>query len=299
MSGTTLLAPAYRRRRRRRGIARVPLWRSPLRVGGGAVLWALVLFNVVIFAWLTLSSVKDTRHIFGSPWALPTSLHPENYSSAWTSAELGRAALNSVLLVAGSVVVLVVLAAPAAYALSRFGGRGSAALIVYFALGMGIPGQSVVIPLFVAMARLNLTDSLTGLGMLYVATNLPFTVFLLTGFFRGLPGELEEAAALDGAGPLRTFASVMLPLARPGIVTAVILNVIAMWNETFLALVFINDNEKYTLSLGVLSMYGTMQYTSNWGGLFAGVCIVVLPMLLLYVFLGRRIVQGMTLGAGR
>lgn len=299
MSGTTLLAPAYRRRRRRRGVKSVPLWHSPLRLGGGAVLWGLVLFNIIIFAWLTLSSLKDTRHIFGSPWAPPTSPHLENYSSAWTSAELGRATLNSVMLVAASVAVLVALSAPAAYALSRFGGRGAGTLTVYFALGMGIPGQSVVIPLFVAMARLNLTDSLTGLGMLYVATNLPFTVFLLTGFFRGLPGELEEAAALDGAGPLRTFAAVMLPLARPGIVTAVILNVIAMWNETFLALVFINDNEKYTLSLGVLSMYGTMQYTSNWGGLFAGVCIVVLPMLLLYVFLGRRIVQGMTLGAGR
>lgn len=279
--------------------ARPVVWRSPIRLVGTVAVWALVAFNLLMLLWIVLSSFKSTREIFGSPWALPAALHLENYVSSWVSSDLATAARNSVLTVAAAAATVVAIGAPAAYALSRFKVRFSGALSVYFVLGMGIPLQATIIPMYVGMAKIHMIDSLTGLYLLYVAISLPFTVFLLTGFFRGLPDELEEAAALDGSSPLHTFIHVMLPLARPGIITATIVNVVALWNETFLALVFLQDDAKQTLSLAILNMYGTMQYTSNWGGLFAGVCMVILPMLLMYVVLGRRIIEGLTFGSNR
>jgi ABC-type glycerol-3-phosphate transport system permease component len=180
-------------------------------------------------------------------------------------------------------------------------------LISGFALGMSIPIQAVLIPVFVLMQSISQFmwdtvgwwDDRVSLYIVYVATNLPFAVFLLTGYVRSLPSELEEAAALDGAGPIRSFVEVMIPLARAGLITAFILTLINVWNETLLALVFITDNTQYTLPQALLGLYGTMQYTSNWGGLFAGVIIVMLPIIIAYVVLGRWIVQGMTVGAGK
>jgi len=291
--------PSWRGLRRRAWGGDAGDRRSPLYQVVRVLLLAFVVFNTVIFLWLVMSSFKDSRNIFGSPWTPPTTWHVENYVSAWLSSEIATNTRNSVVVVTASAAGIVALSAPAAYALTRFGVRGSGWLTTYMALGMGIPVQAAIIPIFVGLAKVGLLDSLTGLILLYVATSLPFTVFFLTAFFRTLPPELEEAAALDGASPLRTFVRVMLPLARPGIVTVLLLNVIALWNETFLALVLIGDTANYTLSLGLLGMYGTMQYTSNWGGLFAGVCIVVLPMLALYVVLSRRIIEGMTVGASR
>ncbi|TMR31855.1 carbohydrate ABC transporter permease [Nonomuraea zeae] len=154
--------------------------------------------------------------------------------------------------------------------------------------------------LFVLMERLSPVNSLFGLFLLYVAVSLPFTVFLLTGYFASLPGELEEAAAIDGASRLPTFWTIMLPLARSGLITAFTLNAIGLWNEAFLALVFVQSTDKQTLPLALLGFLAKQQYSgADYGVLFAGVVIIVLPMLLLYVWLGRRIIEGMTLGAGK
>jgi N-acetylglucosamine transport system permease protein len=128
---------------------------------------------------------------------------------------------------------------------------------------------------------------------------LPFTVFVLVGYFRSLPTELEEAAALDGASPFRTFRTVMLPLARSGITTMVVLNVLSLWNETIVALLLIPNQDMQTLNVALLNFYTAMQYTSDWGGLFAGVVIVILPMILLYFIVGRRVISGMTDGLGK
>jgi ABC-type glycerol-3-phosphate transport system permease component len=165
----------------------------------------------------------------------------------------------------------------------------------------------VILPIFVIMQTISSTmyslfgwwDERISVYLVYVATGLPFTVFLLTGFFRSLPSEVEEAAALDGAGPFRTFFTVMLPLARPGIITAAILAGLGVWNETLVALIFITDTDKQTLPVALMGLYGTMQYTSNWGGLFAGIVLVTLPILIAFMIMGRRIVEGMTVGVGK
>lgn len=263
------------------------------------VTWLWVLFNVAIFLWMIFASLKDSGQVFNSPWAPPSHPRWSNYSSVWQDSQLGLAFLNSVVLVVGSTLAVLVLACPAAYALSRIVFPGARASTLYFVLGMGIPAQSIIVPAYIGMAHLFLIDSLFGLALLYVAASLPFAIFLLTGFFRTLPRELEEAASIDGCGTVRTFASIMLPLAQPGIITAAVLTAAGLWSETFLSLVFISTNSKSPLSLAVLNLYATMVTTNNWGGLFAGVCIVVLPVLAMYAWLGRRIISGLTVGAGK
>lgn len=283
--------PSRRRRANRLGIGQ--------RVGA-VLVWLLVAFNIAVLGWLVLSSLKTTRAIFDNPWSLPTGLELGNYARAWTDSKFGAAAINTIIVVVVAGGLIVGLAAPAAYSLARGATRVGPAVTAILAVGMGIPFQVIMIPLFVMLQRLNLVNSLAGLILIYVATSLPFTVILLTGFFRTLPSEMEEAAALDGAGVLRTFITIMLPLVRSGLITAFLLNVIGLWNETFIALIFLQSAQNQTLSLALLGFMQRQQYNgADWGGLFAGVCILVLPTLLLYMWLGRRIVEGLTLGAGK
>lgn len=275
-------------------------------VSRGLVL-AWVGFNVFLLAWLGFASLKNSRDIFDKPFSAPTDPQWSNYTDAWSVSQLGQGFINSLVIVAIAAVVVVVLSAPAAYALTRTRLRATGPLTTFFAVGMGIPLQAVIIPIFVFMQKISTFgydtfgwwDDRLSLFVVYVAMSLPFTVFLLTGFFRSLPEELEEAAALDGATGLRTFMRIMVPLAQPGLITALILTVVSLWNETLLALLLIVDNEQYTLPQALLGLYQTMQYTSNWGGLFAGIVIVVTPILLAYVWLGRRIIEGLTVGAGK
>ncbi|MGH3860891.1 carbohydrate ABC transporter permease [Actinokineospora sp.] len=275
-----------------------------MRLLGMAFVWPFTAFNILVLYWLLTATFKTPIEIFTKPFALPYQWFERgdpfrNLTYAWNNAGFGRAFLVTVVLVAVSSVAIVLVSAPAAYALTRLGVRGSNGLTNFIAIGMGIPFQTVVIPLFIGMAKLNLTNSLFGMFLVYVALSIPFTVFLLTGFFRSLPDELEEAASIDGASPLRTFFSIMLPLARGGLITALILNAIGLWNETLLALVFLNENANFTLARALFSFYGAASYQSEYGGLIAGVAIVVLPMLVLYVLLARRIITGLTLGAGK
>jgi N-acetylglucosamine transport system permease protein len=268
------------------------------RLGQG-IAWVWVAFTIFLFSWLFASSLKSNKIVLSQPWALPDGLHVENYLSAITVLNLGQATFNSIMVVGVSTAVIVALSAPAAYVLSRIGFRGVGFTTYLFIMGIGVPVQVLLIPFVFMLAGLHLNDNLFGLGLTYVSVSLPFTVFLLTGFFRSLPYELEESAAIDGAGPVRTFFSIMLPLARPGLVTAAILNCVLLWNEFLLALSIISDNSQYTLALALLNMYGSMRYTANWSGLFAGVIIIVIPMVLAYLWLSNRIIEGLTLGSGK
>ena len=281
---------------RRRGSLRL----SPLQRVGALLVWLVVAGNVAILLWLAVSSLKSTRAIFDNPWSLPSQLELGNYARAWTESRFGAAALNTLFVVGVASVLIVALAAPASYALARGGHRASGGVTAALAIGMGIPFQVIVIPLFVLLQRFGLTNSFAGLVLVYVGTSLPFTVILLTGFFRGLSSEMEEAAALDGAGAWRTFVLVMLPLVRSGLITALMLNLIGLWNETFIALVLLQSSDKQTLSLALLGFMQRQQYNgADWGGLFAGVCILVLPTLLVYAWLSRRVIEGLTLGSGK
>ncbi|MCC2593692.1 carbohydrate ABC transporter permease [Tessaracoccus sp. OS52] len=264
------------------------------------LVWALAIFGILLLAWILLSSFKSTNELFNDPFGLPDEWRWENFASAWGASNFDTALGNSLILVLSTGAATVLLAAPASYALSRFGVFGSRAITMAFAIGVGIPVQVIILPLYSIMNELYLVNSLEGVWLLYVATSLPFAVFFLTGFFISLPKEMEEAAALDGAGPVRTFVTIMLPLARSGLVTLLILNIISHWGETIIALVFLQTTNLETLPLALLKFLQRLQYTgADWGQLFAGVAIVIGPVLALYVWLGRRIIEGLTLGADR
>ncbi|WP_162606503.1 carbohydrate ABC transporter permease [Jiangella asiatica] len=273
---------------------------SPGRKVANLLVWLLVAFNLAIFAWMFVNSVRTHSEIFANPWSLPAALHLENYANAWVTSGFGNAILNSVIVCATSAVAIIALSAPAAYILAKTNTRMSETMLLYIAVGIGVPVQVIVIPLFVVVENLNLLNSLQGLIVVYVGLNLPFTIFLLAGFFRSIPDELEEAASLDGAGTFAAFFRIVLPLARSGMVTALILNLVWLWAETFIALVLIQSTDHETLPLALLNFMAKQQYAgADYGQLMAGVCIILLPVLAAYIWLGRRIIEGMTVGANK
>lgn len=264
---------------------------SYLVVGG----WAL--FSVFFVVWVVLASLKRNRELFGSPLSIPTSPQWGNFVKTWVNNRFGDYFLNSLLVTSVSVVAILIVAVPAAYVLSRGRFRGRAALSSFFAFGMGVPFPLLFVPLFVMMASMRLADTLTGLTIVYVALSIPFTIYVLEGFFSSLPSELESAAVIDGCSDVQVFRHVMLPLAMPGVATVAILNFVGLWNEYQLSLVLINSPENRTLSLGIYSLITSMQYSGgDWASLFAGVTIVMVPTLILFVILSEKMISGITMG---
>jgi len=269
------------------------------RAAGNVFVWWWVLFSFAILMWIVVAAFKRNDTVFQELFTPPRSLNLGNFGDAWDLLNLTRTSLNTLLTVGIGTFVTMALAAPAAYALSRIRFWGANALTAFFALGISVPVHSIIIPLFIGLSDTGLSNSLFGLTLAYVGVSVPFAVFLMTGFFRSLPTELEEAATMEGAGPMRVFVSVMLPLARPGMVATSIIVAVGLWNEFLLALTLTFDEDKRTLGVGLLNTYGAMRYTSNWVGLFAAVVIMLLPLMVLYAWMSRRIIEGLTVGASK
>jgi N-acetylglucosamine transport system permease protein len=267
---------------------------------GVLVLWSAL--TILIFVWVVLSSFKSNVEVFGSPWSLPAApidSISHNYGTAWSTSHLGLYFTNSVIVSIASVVLVVFISAPAAYALSRIDFPGKGVVTYYFLAGLGLPLQLVLIPLYVLLNQLHILDTLQGLIMAYIGVSIPFTILLLTGFFRTLPTELEEAGAIDGASEFKIFWRIMMPLAGPGMFTAGIFNFVSIWNEFLLALLIVNSDHHRTVPIGVLNIRYSMQYTSDWSALFAAVVIVIIPTFIVYLILSERIMAGLTLGSGK
>lgn len=258
-------------------------------------LWSL--FTIFVILWVVASSFKTNRELFQGMWTMPAELRIQNYVKAWTTVNMSGYLLNSTMVVLVSVFLIVFISAPVAYILGRVYFRGSNLILLIFAAGIGIPVQLCFIPLFFILNALKINNTLFGLGVLYVALSLPFTIFMLTAFFSSLPRELEEAAIIDGCTDFQVYWKVMLPLASPGLITAAIFNFISLWNEYQLALVFINDPNRRTLPLGLYALSNAMQYTGDWVGLMAGVVIIMIPTIILYIFLSEKMISGITMGA--
>lgn len=273
--------------------------RTVWSVLGKTFIYVWTLFILFILGWIVLSSLKSNRDLFEGFWSLPESLQWGNYYTAWVQSDLAAYFFNSLLVVTLSVLGIVLVSAPAAYALSRINFIGRGYLTNAFVIGIGIPYQAVLIPIYLLLLKIELINSHTGLIIVYIALSLPFTIFILTGFFQSLPSDIEEAAIIDGASDNTVFWKIMLPMARPGLITVMILNTVGLWNEFLLAKAYINVNEKYTLSVGLYQFYQSMQYNSDWVSLFAGVVIVIFPILIFYLWLSDKIIEGMTAGSGK
>lgn len=248
-------------------------------------------------ALMLVSSFKDSREIFTEPFALPQSWSPANYIEAWTEGNFSSYFFNSVWISGVSVVLVLLIGSLAAYPLGRYTFRGKAFLSIYFLAGLMLPIRLGILPLFFLMRTLGLLNTPFSLIAIYVASGLPFTIFVLSNFFETLPRELEDAARLDGASEFRIYAQVMLPLIRPALATVAIFNFIPWWNDFFFPLIFIRSEAYKTLPLGLFGFFG--EHQNDWGLLFAGLTITTLPLLVAYLFASKQIVKGLTAGALR
>ncbi|HZZ44558.1 MAG TPA: carbohydrate ABC transporter permease [Tepidisphaeraceae bacterium] len=261
--------------------------------------FVLVVFPMI---WVAYTSLKPDKDVFAHPFSPPAlnDIHWSNYPNAWTRAHFGQYFFNSLTLTISTVVGTMFLSSMAAYALARFAFPGSKAIFFYFLAGLMIPLQLAIIPLFFQLKWMHLLDTRTGLLFCYLAFGMPFAIFILTAFFRSLPASLHEAALIDGAGEFGAFFRIMLPLARPGLITVAIFAFLGTWNEYFMAFMFLNgeDSERLrTLPLGLANVTIVSQYRSDWGMAFAGLVLMMAPTLLIYIALQRYITSGITAGA--
>lgn len=272
--------------------------RKHLRLTPGYVLLVVwCAFTAVMVGWVVLASLSTTKEIFnGTMFQFESGLHFENYKNALFSHNVAKYFLNSVLYTILSCAGVVLVGAPASYALARIRFRGNRLLLNLFVVGMSVPVVMLILPLYSALSRMGLTNSRSAITILYIFMTVPFTVFFLYSFFQSLPGDFEEAAAIDGCGPVRIFWRIMFPLAQPGVVTVVIFNFITIWNEYFLAYVLVDDPTLKPVAVGLYTMVQSMKYAGDWSAMFAAVVIVFMPTFLLYLFLSDKIIAGITGG---
>ena len=276
-----------------------------LRLSPGYILcgiWAL--FTFLLVGWTIAASFVTPREVFSGDviGAFLTRLRSfdlviNNYMLAWSSQNLSGYFLNSLMYCAISLTVIILIAAPASYVLSRFTFRFNGLIQNMTSIAMGVPAVMIIMPLFMLATSLRVTGSRTVLVLLYIGMNIPFTIFYLFPFFRNLPSGLEEAAAVDGCSQVKTFWRIMFPLAQPGIITVTIFNFITIWNEFFISMIFANDAAIRPIAVGLFNMVQGMRYSGHWGAMFSSAVIVFLPTLILFIFLSNKIIASITGGA--
>jgi ABC-type glycerol-3-phosphate transport system permease component len=275
--------------------------RSHHSVGRLALYLALVLYGLTsigAFMWmLSLSLKSDAEFLSSDPLALPRAPSLDSYVAAWSNAQIGTFFANTIAITGTSVLVSVLVSAMAAYVFGRIRFSGSGTLHLLFTAGQIVPGFLLIVPLYFLLRDLHLLGSLLGLAVVYIAITIPFDIYMLVPFFRLLPDELEEAAFIDGAGPVRTFLTVMLPLSLPGLASVAVLNVLAIWNEFFFAFILLNDQSTFTISMGLQGLAVEATYRARWVELFAGLIISMVPMLVLFALTQDRISKAITVGA--
>ncbi|WP_084959106.1 carbohydrate ABC transporter permease [Thermoactinospora rubra] len=289
---------ARRDRRRRLG---------PLGVLSHVALAFWTVLVIVPILWTFLASFKTEDEIFGDAWSLPATPRWDNFARAWEQAHIGQYMLNSVIVVFFSTFGTMLLGSMAAYVLARYPFRGNRAVYLLFVSGLAFPVYLALTPLFFVvqnMGTLPLIGPFIGLNthgglvLVYIAYSLPFTVFFLAAFFRTLPTAVAEAAFVDGASHSRVFFQIMLPMARPGLVSITIFNVIGQWNQYQLPLVLLTSaRDKWVLTQGIAEISTAAGYDADWAALFAALTLAILPMLVVYTVFQRQIQSGLTAGA--
>ncbi|TDD15898.1 carbohydrate ABC transporter permease [Nonomuraea diastatica] len=259
--------------------------------------WAVVVIAPLLIT--LLGSFKGTTELFGDPFTLPSALRWDNWVSAWDTARVGRFILNSAIVVFFGVAGTMLLGSMAAYVLARYTFSGNRFIYYMFVSGLTFPVFLALVPLFFVVKNLGLLGTHTGLVLVYIAYSLPFTVFFLAAFFKTLPTSVAEAAFMDGCSHARTFFQVMLPMARPALVSVTIFNILGQWNQYLLPLVLLpgDAEDKWVLPQGIASISTAAGNQADWGALFAALTIAIVPMLVVYVIFQRQIQAGLTQGA--
>lgn len=263
---------------------------------------------IVPVAWVFLASIKQNSEFYGNPWTLPAGFYWKNFVNAWTKAHMGMYMFNSVIVTALALVLLLVVALPAAYVLSRFRFRSRGLLNAAFMGGLFINVNYIVVPIFLMFVDADsmmrniggkpfFLNNLFVLAVVYAATALPFTIYLLSGYFATLPKAYEEAAYVDGASYFKTMYKIIIPMAKPSIITVILFNFLSFWNEYIIAMTLLSDpNGGKTLPVGLMNLMKAQNAAAQYGQMYAGLVMVMLPTLILYICVQKKLTQGMTLG---
>jgi raffinose/stachyose/melibiose transport system permease protein len=259
-------------------------------------LGAFTLIQVFPLIWLVFFSLKDNREIFGgNVLGPPRRLLGENYVQALFQGNVALYFLNSLIVTFSTIIISGLLATMASYAIVRMKWKLSKPVLTIFLLGLMIPIHSALLPLFIILRKLHLLNSYWALIIPYVAFALPMAIFIFAGFLTAIPRELEESACLDGCGIYRIFFRIILPLLKPAIATVSIFTYLASWNELMFAVVFVNDEQYKTLTVGIMSMVG--RFITQWGPIGAGLVVGTLPTVLIYALMSRQVQESLTTGA--
>jgi raffinose/stachyose/melibiose transport system permease protein len=256
---------------------------------GYVVLIFYPLFNMFI------SSLKTTREIFQNPFGLPGTVMFSNYKTVWIERGFGRYFTNSVFITGVSMAVVIFFGSMASFGVSRYRYRLRTWLYMLFLSGIMLPLKAAVIPLFLIIKNLGLMNTQVSVILIFIAVGLPSTVFILSGFMKTIPVDLEYAARIDGCNDWMIYRLVVMPITQSAVALVTIYNAVPIWNDFFFPLVFIQSDRLKPLPLGLTTFFG--QYSTDWGLLFTGLSIAILPMLILYVFMSKYFIRGMTAGA--
>lgn len=265
------------------------------------ILFALSIIIPVL--WVLLASIKQNSEFYGSPWSLPKGLYIKNFADAWQKAHMGAYFLNSIVVTALALFMLLAVALPASYVLSRYKFRGRGVVNGVFMGGLFINVSYIVVPIFLMLidfgdifkSQIFLNNRFI-LALVYASTALPFTIYLLSSYIRTIPKEYEEAALVDGCGHFRTMVQIILPMAKPSIVTVLLFNFLSFWNEYIIALTLMTGDKMKTLPVGLMNLMKAQNAAAQYGQLYAGLVIVMLPTLILYIAVQKKLLTGMTVG---
>ena len=262
----------------------------------------LAISIIVPVAWVFMASIKENKEFYSNPWALPAGFYFQNFINAFEKASMGSYFFNSVISTALALIILLVVSLPASYVLARYKFNGKRILNTLFMAGLFINVNYIVVPIFLMLMgwddTLNISfflDNIVVLAVVYASTAIPFTVYLLSSYFQTLPKAYEEAALIDGCGYFKTMIKVMIPMAKPSIVTVILFNFLAFWNEYIIALTLMSGSNR-TLPVGLLALMQASRGKAEYGMMYAGLVIVMLPTLILYIMVQKKLTQGMTLG---
>lgn len=267
---------------------------------------ALAISIVIPLSWVFMSSIKENSEFYASPWNLPKGIYFQNFIDAFIQAKMGEYFLNSVIVTALSLIILLVVALPASYVLARYEFKFKKIIDLLYMAGLFINVNYIVVPIFLMLLDWDkflwqyfklefFINNIFVLAIVYAATSIPFTVYLLTSYFKTLPKAYEEAAYIDGCGYFSTMIKIMFPLAKPSIITVILFNFLAFWNEYIIGLTLLPSSSK-TLPVGLVNLTQAARGKAEYGMLYAGLVIVMLPTLLLYISVQKKLTEGMTLG---
>lgn len=255
----------------------------------------LVIFYLAPLLWIIMVALKTNPEVISAPFSLPAEWHWENFQQAWEKAKLGVALRNSTFVCGITLILSLLFGSMAAFAIGRMRWKLSNAAMTYFLIGMMIPVHCVLIPLYVQFSNIGLKNSLVSIIIPYVTFSLPITIYIMVGFFRSMPGELFEAACIDGCSIYRCFFTIALPLSKTGLFVTGLMTFVGNWNELLLAMVFISDKMKKTLPVTLSAFVGP--YKTNYVQMFAAIIIAILPNVIVYCIFSNQIVEGLTVGA--